>query len=435
MGRIEITRRSLLGGLAGMSAASWLSSCSGGLTGGGGGGGGGSDTLSVITWASDAEAAVFRELAKRFQADNDVTVDLQIVPFEEVQTTVDAQIQGGTPPDVFRVTYTDLGRYSTAGQLLDVSEYVDEAAAAAFIPAFWQAVQTDGKPYGVPHHTDTTAIVYRPELLRAAGVRAPDSLESAWTWEEFDEASTLLRRSLPAGVAPFVYDWQQFGAYRWLTWLFAAGGRLLTSDLSAAAVDSAEGLKALEFTQRFFADEWVPRNTSVKSNTYPDAAFIGERVAMAFVGDFLLPGIEAEVDFDYQATFQPRDVRASSDLGGNALVATAESSKPDLAGAFLTYMVEEDNMARWCARTTELPTLQSLVGADIEYDVRPDLMPVFVEQATTLTEEDVEQVTVPTFSQINTVLLDELELAFLDGQSAEETLRNISEGVDRALGG
>lgn len=434
MAHTEITRRGLLGGVTGVAAASWLSGCSGGLTGGTGGGGQ-PGTLSVITWASDAEAAVFRELANRFGSENDVTVDLQVVPFEEVQTTVDAQIQGGTPPDVFRVTYTDLGRYSTADQLLDVSPYVDEKAAAAFLPAFWQAVQTDGTPYGVPHHTDTTAIVYRPELLRAAGVRVPGSIESAWTWEQFGEAADALRDSLPEGVSPFVYDWQQFGAYRWLTWLFAAGGRLLDEDLSAAAVDSPEGLKALQFTQRFFEEQWVPQNTSVKSNTYPDAAFIGERVAMAFVGDFLLPGIDAEVDFDYEATFQPRDVRASSDLGGNALVATADTANAEMAGAFLTYMVEEDNMARWCARTTELPTLQSLVGADLGYDVRPDLMPVFIEQATTLSEADVAQVTVPSFSQINTVLLDELELAFLDGQSAEETLRNISEGVDRALGG
>lgn len=430
----SITRRGLLSTAAAVTAGGWLSGCAG-LTGGGSGGGGGGrpGTLSVITWASDAEAAVFRDLADRFGSENDVTVDLQVIPFEEVQTTVDAQLQAGDPPDVFRVTYTDLGRYSTTGQLLDVTPYVDDAAA--FIPAFWQAVQTDGTPYGVPHHTDTTAIVYRPDLLQPAGITVPTSLEEAWSWEEFAEVSDALKASLPQGVFPFVYDWQQFGAYRWLTWLFEAGGRLLDDDLATAVVQSPEGLKALEFTQRFFTEQWVPRNTSVKSTTYPDAAFIGERTAMAFVGDFLLPGIEAEVDFDYQATFQPRDVRASSDLGGNALVATAESANAELAGEFLRFMVTEDAMTEWCARTTELPTLQSLVGQDLGYDVRPDLMPVFVEQATTLTEEDVAQVTVPAFSQVNTVLLDQLELAFLGDQSAEDTLAAIAEGVDAAIAG
>ena len=48
-------------------------------------------------------------------------------------------------------------------------------------------------------------------------------------------------------------------------------------------------------------------------------------------------------------------------------------------------------------------------------------MKTFVEQATTITPEQVKQVTVPQFAQINTALQAELEKAFLGGASAADT--------------
>ena len=63
---------------------------------------------------------------------------------------------------------------------------------------------------------------------------------------------------------------------------------------------------------------------------------------------------------------------------------------------------------------------------------RPDLMPTFVEQATTMTPEDVAQVTVPFFGKVNTLLVDQLELCFISGQSVDDTLQNIADGLVKA---
>ena len=64
----------------------------------------------------------------------------------------------------------------------------------------------------------------------------------------------------------FIYDWQSAGAYRWLSWLFQAGGRLLGDDLKAPAIDSDAGRKAVEFTQSFFTKGGWPSNTSIKTH-------------------------------------------------------------------------------------------------------------------------------------------------------------------------
>ena len=436
--QMPVSRRQFLAGATGVAASTWLTGC-GGFSKSSSGTTTSKDTVTFMTWASDAEKSAFKKLATAFEAAHKgVTVDLQVVPYAEMFTNVDTQLQSNTAPDIFRVDYPTMGLYSSTDQLLDLSSYLDSSMTDDFIPALYQAVQFDGKPFGVPHQTDTTCIVYQPKMFEAAGITSvPDSLDNAWSWEEFTDVADKLKASLGSDVSPFAYDWQQYGAYRWLTWLFEAGGRLLEDDLTTAAIVGAEGTKALEFTRSFFENEWVPKNTSVKGATYPDSVFISQKIAMSFVGDFLLPGLEDGIKdkFDWQVTYQPVDVRASSDLGGNALVATQQASNPDLAAEFLQFMVSSDNMAAFCKEAVELPTLQSLVGEKLDYATRPDLMPAFAEQATTMTAEDVAQVTVPFAAQVNNVLLEQLEQCFTSGQSIDDTLSNIADGVEKAAQG
>ena len=435
---MPVTRRQFLSGAGSIAAGAALSSCAGFTGSGGSGTTSKAGTLRFTTWGSDAEAAAFKQLVKAFEkANKGAKVDLKIVPYSEMFTGINTQLQSGTAPDVFRVDYTTMGVYSSQGVLLDLTSSLDEELTSDLIPALLQAVSFEEKVYGVPQQTDTTAVLYRPDLLEKAGITSvPDSLDTAWTWEEFGQVADRLKGSLEAGVSPFCYDWQEFGAFRWLTWLFEAGGRLLDEDLRTPLIDSPEGRKALEFTTSFFTKRWVPKNTSVKGGTYPDAAFIGGNVAMAFAGNFLLPGIADGIKdkFEWQVTYQPRDERASSDLGGNALVATKDSKNTDLAAEFLAFMVEPDNMRLFCEKSLELPTRQSLVEEKLDFAVRPDLMPVYVDQATTLTPEDVAQVTVPYFGQVNTLLQDQLELAFRGKQGTDDTLRNIAKGITAAAG-
>ena len=66
---------------------------------------------------------------------------LNAVPYEQIFTNVDAQIQAGNPPDVFRVPYYSFGRYAGAGQLLDLSSLLESGFSDRFTPQAWQAVQ------------------------------------------------------------------------------------------------------------------------------------------------------------------------------------------------------------------------------------------------------------------------------------------------------
>jgi multiple sugar transport system substrate-binding protein len=403
------------------------------------------DTLTFQTWGADAEVAAFQQLVAEFeQARPGARVDLQVVPYSEMFTGIDAGLQSGTAPDVFRVDYLTLGLYASTEQLLDVTDALaslDPTLADDVLPGLQRAVQYDGRTYGVPHQTDTSALLVRPDVLASVGITSvPDRIESAWTWEEFGDVASRLKDGLDDDVLPFAVNWQEAGAYRWLSWLFQADGRLYDEQLTSSVLSSGDNAdvarRTLEFTRSFFERGWVPAGSSTKGTSFPDTVFASGGLAMVFAGNFLLPSFEETVAgrFEYAATFQPREVRSASELGGNGLVVSKDAKNPDLAAEFLAFMAGREQMATFCSEAVLLPTRQSLVDEGLDFAIRPDLMPVFVSQATTLTEEDIAQVTTPTFAETNLALQNELESCFRGSSSVDDTLKAIADAIDETTG-
>ncbi|RKR74826.1 ABC transporter substrate-binding protein [Frondihabitans australicus] len=443
-----ITRRGLLAGTVGAAATAVLAACAstpgpvaaGGPAGSRATGTKVTGTLTFAYWGgSSGETAGFAEIKRRFEERNPGTeIILKVLPYTGFFSSIDRGIVSNTAPDLFRVDYTSIGKYISHGVLLDVTPYFSRAETEAFLPAFWNSVTYDDRAWGVPHQTDTTAIVYSKKAFETAGIGAvPDRLEDAWSWEEFSTVAAKLRASLPASKYPFAYDWTAAGAYRWSSFLYQAGGSLLSADLKRPALPSSAAAKALDFTKSFFTKKWVPANNTIKTTVYSDNFFLNQTAPMSFIGDFLVPEIADKANGyqggEWSTTFMPRDETAASDLGGNAIVGWKGTKNPDLAAAFMKFLVSEDSMKRFCESATELPTLRTLAAEMLDYPTRPDSLAVFTKQATTITDVVVKETTVPAFASISTTLQDELELG-LHGGSSESTLRAIASGIREAIG-
>ena len=446
---MSLSRRSFLAGSAGAAALAGVTACSSvrsGVTSSSESTGSNADLgtkadlgpqtgeLSFAFWGgSTGETAGFQNAKDKFEAANPgATITLKTVPYDGFFAGIDRGLQSGTAPDVFRVDYTTIGKYSSKDVLLDMTPYFTQDEIDAFLPALWQGINFGGVPYGVPHQTDTSCIVYDKDLLAAAGVTSvPSKLEDAWTWDEFADVATKLRSSLSADKFPFAYNWTQAGAYRWLSWHYQAGGTVLTEDLKESAFKSDAATKALDFTKSFFQNKWVPDTNTVKTSKYSDDFFRSNLVAMTFVGDFLVPAL-ADPASGYKgqwaATYLPRDKGAAADLGGNAIVARKDTKNPDLAAAFLKFLVAEDQMKYFCEQAIELPTLKSLATADLQYASRPDVVKICAEQASTISDTIVKESTVSSFNSINTALQDQLEQAFTGADTAK-----VVDGIDTAV--
>jgi multiple sugar transport system substrate-binding protein len=455
---MTVSRRRFLAGSLGSVAAVGLAACSSGDTGMGAGTaqptgsaaapsdlGAKADTgpvtgaISFAFWGgSAAEQAGFEYAKSVFEKENPgATVNLKVSPYDGFYSGVDRSIQAGSAPDVFRVDYTTFGRYASKNVLLDMSPYVTQEEIDEFIPSFWNAISYDGRPFGVPHQTDTSAIIYDVAALEKAGVSSvPTSLDQAWTWDEFAQVAEKLRGSLPGNQFPFAYNWTQAGAYRWLSWLYQAGGTLLNSDLRSAAIPSDPATKALDYTKTFFQQKWVPDTNTIQGTRYSDDFFLKQTTVMSFIGDFSIPAVADKAQgykAEWGATFMPRDADAASDLGGNSIVAYAETEQADTAAAFVKLMGREDVMKYFCANAMELPTRKKLAEAGIDFVYVPEKMGVFSQQATTVSEQVVASTVTPAFNDINTALQTQLESAF-KGASTADSLEKLASSVNSAVG-
>jgi multiple sugar transport system substrate-binding protein len=394
-----------------------------------------SGTITFTTWGTDAELAGFRKVIASFEkARSGVKVALNAVPYEQMFTNIDAQLQAGNPPDVFRVPYYTFGSYAGGDQLLDLSKHLPSGFADRFTPQAWAAVQNGGAPFGVPHHTDTNVVFYNRAALSDVGVTSvPTSLDDAWTWAEFRAVAQKLRAKQPKNRYPFAYNWQGNGVTRWLNWLFEDGGRFLSSDLKSPAIDSGQGRATIDFTRGFFADRLVPANDSIKSTTYAADSFANQTVAMVFSGAFAIPDTDA-LKFEWGSTFSPKQVRAGSDFGGNALVATkAAAGKAELIAEFFDHVTQEAQQRTFCEGASLLPTRKDLVSGGIDFAVRPELSKVSIGQASTVQASDSGQVASPNMSKIITVLQNELETAFVGGRGASATAKAAAAGITSAV--
>ena len=440
-----IDRRSFLkvAGLAGLGAAGLAACSSGGsdtaesnpeaaatgkLTG----------TATLTTWGGDQEIAAFKKIAADFTKARGATIKIEVLPYDQIRTVVDRRLQANQAPDMFRVSYTDVGAYADTGVLADLSGYLGEGFGDAFLPALWGAVQTDEKPFGVPHHTDVSALVYNKDHFAKAGITAvPQSLEEAWTWDQFVEVLQKLKAA-DLGAAPFAFNYQLYGAFRWFNTLFQAGGTVLDDALENPTLDTPEARKALEWTQGLYTKGLHAPSVLVKRPTYPDEIFPTQKISMIQTGDFLIPSLDDTVKkkFEWGATYLMKDQAAATDLGGNAVVVTEGGKNKDVAAEFAKFLVTKDNMAYFCEQTGVLPVRNDLVSAKLDFQVRPDLMPVFQQQVSTLPEKLVATSVSPSFQGINQALIDNMD-QYLSNPSAtsDSVVSALTSGIEKALQG
>jgi len=433
---VDVTRRTFLIGSGVLSLPLFLAGC-GFVPQQSAPSSSGTKTLTFTTWGTDAELESFARAITAFEGQNaGARIELNAVPYGQIFTNVDAQLQAGNPPDLFRVPYYTFGSYAGRDQLLDLSPFLESGFADRFTDAAWAAVQANTKPYGVPHHTDTSVILYNKMALDSAGITSvPTALDDAWSWDELSQVAATLRAAQPEGTYPMAYNWQGNGVTRWLSLLFQADGRFLDENLKNPTLNSEAGSAAVNFSSSLFAKNFVPPNNTIKSSTYASDAWYAQATAMVWSGAFAIPDATNTLDFEWGATFAPRNVRSGGDFGGNALVATAGTANPELAAAFLDFVTNEAQMLDFCQSSSLLPTRRDLTESGIAFRVRPELAPIFLGQASTVRAEDSSQVASADMSKIITVLQDSLESAFAGATSTEDTLKAMADGIAQATGG
>lgn len=182
-----------------LAAALLAGACSGGA-GGGGGGGNGTTTITVAA-VDNPQMADLKSLLSSFtSAHSNIHVNIVTLPEDQLrqQVTQDVAANSGRY-DLFTIGTYEVPLWAKKGWIQDLSPYIAKDSSYApddIIPGIKTALSFNNDLYAVPFYGESSMLMYRKDLLSAAGVTMPDHP----TWDQVAAAARAVNSSNVAGI-------------------------------------------------------------------------------------------------------------------------------------------------------------------------------------------------------------------------------------------
>lgn len=321
-----------------------------------------------MTWYNDGtEGEVMQTLLDRFEAANpDISVTLDVVPYQAILESLPVQMAAGNGPDIARVT--DLGGLSQ--YYLDMTPHLTDTA-------YWE---TNFGPFlkWLRPADNTTAIsgfmtqltVTGPYVNKTLFEQAEVAMPGAGaTWDDWAVATNAVATKLSI---PIPMAWDRSG-HRVAGPAISMGAGMFDAEGNAALVD--DGLKAMANTLY----EWHQDGTmakelwgSVSGSTYLGANedFANAQVVMYMSGSWQIPQFANTIGdaFDWWAVPAPCGPAACSGMpGGAALVAMKDTNHPAEVAKLMEFLAQEEQLGEFYSKTLFIPGHLGLAAKGVDF--------------------------------------------------------------------
>ncbi|WP_137151565.1 extracellular solute-binding protein [Devosia sp. FKR38] len=304
----------------------------------------------------DEQEAKLRGLLDQYTAANpDTTFDLQIVPYETTGTKFQQFAASGSFPDVSLSSSMPpiIRPFLVDWAEVNGPEWIDQ-----FVAGWADGAKLDSKVIAAPLDVTAVGIYYNADAFAKAGVEIP---ADGWTWDEalpkFKEVAEK------AGVRfPLVWD---VSAHRFLTYEFQYGNHVFSEDEPlTVAMDDASWEKTMD---QFIAmaNEYMPPGLwSGASSDSPVDMFVNQQAVAYMSGSWQIGNFGDNAKFKWVAGPTPKGTVASSNVGGNYLLAFNTSAHLEESTAFVNWMTSPEIQAVYAKTFGLLPANKNAPAVD-----------------------------------------------------------------------
>ncbi|MDB1086810.1 extracellular solute-binding protein [Streptomyces sp. ACA25] len=312
------------------------------------------------------------DLTARFTEENPgIEVEVELVPWEELDVTLAQRYEAGNPPDIAQAgSYAE---YVAEDALHPAGDMLSMPVISDFVPTLASAGEVVYKQYGMPFISSTPQLFYNDALFEQAGIDGPPD-----SWDELQTAAQALS---DAGVAtPYAL---QFGAdsihEEAMAWILGAGGSY-TNITDAYVLDRPENIEAIT---------WLKDNLVGADLVGPDPAlgrgaayrgFLTGEVGMLLAHPSLLGAIAAAGTPAKHAPFPSLEGGPAAPTGhSDWLLGFRGSGNAKQMGTFLDFLYRKENVASGTGDYGSIPSTVSGGESLLETEDYRALWP-FIEQ-------------------------------------------------------
>ncbi len=337
-------------------------------------------TITYWTFFAGGDAEYMEDLIAGFnEAQDEVYVEEEVIPWGEYYTRLTAAIAGGNAPDIGIFHVTHLPSFVQRNVFLGLDDYLDavDFPVDDFNPVIWEAVQLDGSVYAIPIDTHPEVFYYNTDLFEAVGWVENDTVRIPQTPDELVEFGQAIK-DYDDNLVPYALDTAGGGVYRiWLGLMSQLGGRLLEDDNRTPAMNSPEGYEALDLLKTLIVDhDFGEVGTSAQ-------LLFREQDAAVQVGGVWNTGVhEQQEGLNFAATMVPPIFGANANwANSHAIVIPMQRGGMDddkvyASLTFLDWLTEHG--ADW-ARAGHIPPRMSVLESE-EFTGQP-YRPAYAEAA------------------------------------------------------
>ncbi|MDJ0348695.1 sugar ABC transporter substrate-binding protein [Cryobacterium sp. PH29-G1] len=303
-------------------------------------------TVTVRLWDEQVGAAYEKSFAA-FEHDNpDLSVDVEIVPWDDYFEKLRTDVAGDGGPDVFWVDGGSYPAYADADALLNITTALPADAQAGWAPSVVAQYTRDGALWGVPQLADPgIALYYNADLLGDAGLTPEDV--SALVWDPTGENDTLipvlqkLTKDYNGHTGDSAdFDGTNLSQYGYnagydlqamiLNYL-ASGGASFQDETNQYAFASDAGITSFQYLVDLM-NKWHVAPSAADTNTNGDFSrdqFLQGNMALFQSGVYNLANVSDGANFDWGVVQLPSgQAGAISGVDGIAAAGNAASKHP-----------------------------------------------------------------------------------------------------------
>jgi sorbitol/mannitol transport system substrate-binding protein len=336
-GRVRIGVITLLVAIAG----SVLTGCAGGVDKGAQAISGGSINVAIVDTPSVKDLALLTP--SLFTSQSHINVNYTILDEGTLREVITRGARTGGQYDVVMIGPYEAPQFGTDGYITDLTPMADSDKAYDLedvIPSVRKALSSNGKLYASPFNAGSSFLMYRKDVLKAAGVEMP----ARPTWRQVAQIARRIDTPTMAGIClrgkP---GWGELGA-SFTTVLNTFGGTWWSAkpdgSVDRAMVDQPQFREALEFYVDLVRDAGEP-HAATAAYSHCLAQYLSGKVAMWYDATAAAGVLEA-ADSDVRgkngyAAAPVERTEASGWLWSWALAIPTSSKNTDLAWSYIAW--------------------------------------------------------------------------------------------------